>query len=246
MYRVHFVIIFFSVAVGVSASAQVIGEASSADVRQNFRELSLRSFEVGLSPGGNFSPLASNTFATPFNVSRVLLSAILRQDNTLLYFDYSVGNIDGFPEAVTFGSGGAKFDVDIAFGPPAPNVLRPIIPLSVVADLLFVSTRQERGSDNISLGSLGIGAGVGLAYNTRASLFVAKAEAFIAFGTQGFSPVTGLVSGVITDATFHLPQFFGAFGIAFTYRFRYTTSSFSTTQYNYLFRAHTLTAGITF
>jgi hypothetical protein len=88
--------------------AQVLGEASSDDIRERPREISFRSIEIGITPYAALQPLSDNTARLPFVITRATLSALARLDNTMLYIDYSVGNIPDFPDAVTMVSGGAS------------------------------------------------------------------------------------------------------------------------------------------
>ncbi|MDW8019973.1 MAG: hypothetical protein RMI34_07850 [Chloroherpetonaceae bacterium] len=230
--------------------AQVLGEASAEDVRERPRELSLRSIEVGLTPYSSLQPLANNTAALPFSIQRATLSALVRLDNTLLYVDYSRGNIPNFPEAVTLISGGAKFNFDFPLVPPAFNTIRPLIAFTTVADLVSATTTpspQTAGTSNLNLATVGVGAGLGTAYQAQTWIGELKAEAFIAIASQGFSPVVGVATGLIGDVAFQYPYLFGNLGFAASYRFRTTSANFaSNTQYSYAFLAHTLTVGITF
>lgn len=230
--------------------AQVLGEASSDDIRERPREISLRSVEIGITPFASLQPLSSNNARLPFVITRATLSALARLDNALLYVDYSVGNIANFPEAVTLVSGGAKFDFDFFFSPPTLDALRPLICFATVADLVAASTPpspQTAGSNNLSLATVGIGAGLGIAYQSKTWITQTKVEGFIAIASQGFSPVVGFGSGIVGDATVQFPYLFGRIGLAFTYRFRASASNFATNQqFSYGFLSHTITAGITF
>lgn len=234
----------------VHTSAQVLGEASSEDVRERPRELSFRSIEIGITPFSSLQPLANNTATLPFSIQRATLSAIARLDNTLLYVDYSSGNIPNFPEAVTLVSGGVKFNFDFPLLPPAFNTLRPLVAFTTIADIVSATTTpspQTAGNSNLNLASIGIGAGLGAAYQVQTWIIELKAEAFIAIASQGFSPVVGVASGIVGDVAFQYPYLFGPVGIAASYRFRTNTANFANnTQFSYTFLAHTLTVGITF
>lgn len=230
--------------------AQVLGEASSDDIRERPREISFRSIEVGITPFASLQPLSSNTAQLPFVITRATLSALARLDNAMLYIDYSVGNITNFPDAVTLVSGGAKFDFDFFFVPPTLDALRPLISFATVADLVAASTTpspQTAGTNNLSLATVGIGAGLGAAYQSKTWITQAKVEGYIAIASQGFSPVVGFGSGIVGDATVQFPYLLGNIGLAFTYRFRTSAMNFATNpQFSYGFLSHTLTAGITF
>jgi hypothetical protein len=230
--------------------AQVLGEASSDDIRERPREISFRSIEVGITPYAALQPLSDNTARLPFVITRATLSALARLDNTMLYIDYSVGNIPDFPDAVTMVSGGAKFDFDFFLVPPTNDALRPLICFTSVADIVSATTPpspQTTNVNNLSLATIGIGAGLGIAYQSKQWVSQAKAEGFIAIASQGFSPVVGFGSGLIGDIAVQFPYLLDKVGLAFSYRFRTSATRFANnTQFSYSFLSHTITAGITF
>jgi hypothetical protein len=230
--------------------AQVLGEASSDDIREQPREMSFRSIEVGITPYATLQPLSDNNARLPFVITRATFSALARLDNTMLYIDYSVGNIPNFPDAVTMVSGGVRFDFDFFLIPPASDVLRPLICFTSVADIVSASTPpspQTTNVSNLNIATIGVGAGLGLAYQSKQWITQAKAEGFVAVASQGFSPVVGFGSGLIGDVTVHFPYLLNKIGLAFTYRFRTSASRFANnTQFSYSFLSHTITAGITF
>jgi len=202
----------------------------------------LRSFEVGGSQA-RFTPSASNYGAIKYFLHRPLLSFLLRQDNSLLFFDYSNRKVDDAEVGLI--AFGAKFDFEFLLT-DYRNRFKPMIALSIIADLIQADRRGNVERDNPRLTSLCIGGGGGFNSSSRDMIFVIKAEVYLGFGTQGFSAVTGTARGFLIDAALQFPKLFGAYGIAFSYRLRQTISDYSENQYDYLFNIHSFTAGIAF
>ncbi len=233
---------FLCLFVGKS-SAQILGESSEMVPKDDASEpIVLRSFEVGGSQA-RFTPSASNYGAIKYFLHRPLLSFLLRQDNSLLFFDYSNRKVDDAEVGLI--AFGAKFDFEFLLT-DYRNRFKPMIALSIIADLIQADRRGNVERDNPRLTSLCIGGGGGFNSSSRDMIFVIKAEVYVGFGTQGFSAVTGTARGFLIDAALQFPKLFGAYGIAFSYRLRQTISDYSENQYDYLFNIHSFTAGIAF
>jgi hypothetical protein len=228
--------------VGESA-AQILGESSEARPKDEvFVPLTLRSFEIGGSQA-RFSPSEGNNGEVQYFLNRPLLSFLLRQDNSLLFFDYSNRKVDG--EEVGLNAFGAKFDFEFLLT-DYRKPFKPIIAISIIADLIQADRRGNVERDNPRLTSLCIGGGGGFNYSTRTMIFVVKGEAFVGFGTQGFSAAAGSTRGLLIDTALQFPNLIGSYGIAFSYRLRYTISDYSEDRYDYLFNINSLTVGISF
>jgi hypothetical protein len=223
--------------------AQILGESSGARPKDDvFVPLTLRSFEIGGSQA-RLTPSAGNNGEVQYFLNRPLLSFLLRQDNSLLFFDYSNRKVDG--EEVGLNAFGAKFDFEFLLT-DYRQPFKPMIAISIIADLIQADRRGNVERDNPRLTSLCIGGGGGFNYSTRRMIFVAKGEAFIGFGTQGFSAVAGNTRGFLIDAALQFPKLIGSYGVAFSYRLRYTISDYSEDRYDYLFNINSFTAGISF
>ncbi|MFQ3599395.1 MAG: hypothetical protein SNJ55_03995 [Chloroherpetonaceae bacterium] len=227
-----------------NSEAQILGESSreSRPKDEVFVPLTLRSFEIGGSQA-RFSPSASNTGEVQYFLNRPLLSFLLRQDNSLLFFDYSNRKVDG--EDVGLNAFGAKFDFEFLLS-DYRKPFKPMIAISIIADLIQADRRGNVERDNPRLTSLCLGGGGGFNFSTRRMIFVAKGEAFIGFGTQGFSAAAGTARGFLIDAALQFPKLIGSYGVAFSYRLRYTISDYSEDRYDYLFNINSFTAGISF
>lgn len=227
-----------------NSMAQILGELSQEPRPKDdvFVPLVLRSFEVGGSQA-RFSPSAGNTGELQYFLNRPLLSFLLRQDNSLLFFDYSNRKVDG--EDVGLNAFGAKFDFEFLLADYRKS-FKPMIAISIIADLIQADRRGNVERDNPRLTSLAIGGGGGFNFSTRRTIFVVKGEAFIGFGTQGFSAAAGTARGFLIDAAWQFPKLIGSYGIALSYRMRYTISDYSEDRYDYLFNINTFTAGISF
>ncbi|MFN3345426.1 MAG: hypothetical protein ACK4XY_11160 [Chloroherpetonaceae bacterium] len=226
-----------------NGKAQILGESSEPRPKQEaFVPLTLRSFEVGGSQA-RFTPSAGNDGEVQYFLNRPLLSFLLRQDNSLLFFDYSNRRVDG--EEVGLNAFGAKFDFEFLLA-DYRQAFKPMIAISIIADLIQADRRGNVARDNPRLTSLCIGGGGGINYSTRSMIFVAKGEAFVGFGTQGFSAVAGNTRGFLIDAALQFPKLIGSYGVAFSYRLRYTISDYSENRYDYLFNINSFTAGISF
>jgi len=235
---------FFSCLLFVGNSvAQILGESSDVRAKDEAGEpIVLRSFEIGGSQA-RFTPSASNNGEVQYFLNRPLLSFLLRQDNSLLFFDYSNRKVDG--EEVGLNAFGAKFDFEFLLT-DYRNTFKPMIALSIIADLIQADRRGNVERDNPRLTSLCIGGGGGFNYSTRKMICVVKGEAFVGFGTQGFSAAAGSARGFLIDAAVQFPKLIGSYGIAISYRLRYTISDYSEDRYDYLFNINSLTAGISF
>ncbi len=227
-----------------SIRAQILGESSqeSRPKDEGFMPLTLRSFELGGSQA-RFSPSATNDGEVQYFLNRSLLSFLLRQDNSLLFFDYSNRKVDG--EEVGLNAFGAKFDFEFLLADYRKS-FKPMIAISIIADLIQADRRGNIERDNPRLTSLCIGGGGGFNFSNRKMIFVVKGEAFVGFGTQGFSAVAGTTRGVLIDAALQFPKLIGSYGLAFSYRLRYTISDYSENRYDYLFNINSFTAGISF
>jgi hypothetical protein len=235
---------FFSCLLFVGNSvAQILGESSDVRAKDEAGEpIVLRSFEIGGSQA-RFTPSASNNGEVQYFLNRPLLSFLLRQDNSLLFFDYSNRKVDG--EEVGLNAFGAKFDFEFLLT-DYRNTFKPMIALSIIADLIQADRRGNVERDNPRLTSLCIGGGGGFNYSTRKMICVVKGEAFVGFGTQGFSAAAGSARGFLIDAAVQFPKLIGSYGIAISYRLRYTISDYSEDRYDYLFNINSLTVGISF
>jgi len=223
--------------------AQILGESSDVRAKDEAGEpIVLRSFEIGGSQA-RFMPSASNNGEVQYFLNRPLLSFLLRQDNSLLFFDYSNRKVDG--EEVGLNAFGAKFDFEFLLT-DYRNTFKPMIALSIIADLIQADRRGNVERDNPRLTSLCIGGGGGFNYSTRKMICVVKGEAFVGFGTQGFSAAAGSARGFLIDAAVQFPKLIGSYGIAISYRLRYTISDYSEDRYDYLFNINSLTVGISF
>ncbi|MDW8436938.1 MAG: hypothetical protein RMM16_02740 [Chloroherpetonaceae bacterium] len=223
--------------------AQIIGESSGERVREGeFEPPTLRSFEIGLSQA-RFSPSTENDGEVKYFLNRPLLSFLFRQDNSLLYFDYSNRKVDG--KSVGLNAFGAKFDFEF-FLADYRQRLKPLIAISIVADLIQADRQDNIERDNPRLTSLALGGGGGFNVSTRAFILAAKAEAFVGFGTQGFSAAAGSAKGFLIDVAVQVPRLFGSYGFAFSYRLRHAISDYSENRYDYLFNINAFTAGIAF
>jgi hypothetical protein len=242
MKNLSFVFFACLLLVGESA-AQILGESSEARPKDEvFVPLTLRSFEIGGSQA-RFTPSAGNNGEVQYFLNRPLLSFLLRQDNSLLFFDYSNRKVDG--EEVGLNAFGAKFDFEFLLT-DYRKPFKPIIAISIIADLIQADRRGNVERDNPRLTSLCIGGGGGFNYSTRNMIFVVKGEAFVGFGTQGFSAAAGSTRGLLIDTALQFPNLIGSYGIAFSYRLRYTISDYSEDRYDYLFNINSLTVGISF
>ncbi len=223
--------------------AQILGESSEARPKDEVTApLVLRSFEIGGSQA-RFTPSEGNNGEVQYFLNRPLLSFLLRQDNSLLFFDYSNRKVDG--EEVGLNAFGAKFDFEFLLT-DYRKPFKPMIAISIIADLIQADRRGNVERDNPRLTSLAIGGGGGFNYSTRKMIFVVKGEAFVGFGTQGFSAAAGTARGFLIDAAVQFPKLIGSYGIALSYRLRYTISDYSEDRYDYLFNINSLTAGISF
>lgn len=227
-----------------NTGAQILGESSQESRPKDdaFVPLTLRSFEIGGSQA-RLTPSAGNNGEVQYFLNRSLLSLLLRQDNSLLFFDYSNRKVDG--EEVGLNAFGAKFDFEFLLADYRKS-FKPIIAISIIADLIQADRRGNIERDNPRLTSLSIGGGGGFNFSTRRMILVAKGEAFIGFGTQGFSAVAGTSRGFLIDAALQFPKLIGSYGVAFSYRLRYTISDYSESRYDYLFNINSFTAGISF
>ena len=226
-----------------NVGAQILGESSGVRPKDDaFVPLTLRSFEVGGSQA-RFTPSAGNDGEMQYFLNRPLLSFLLRQDNSLLFFDYSNRKVDG--EEVGLNAFGAKFDFEFLLA-DYRQAFKPMIAISIIADLIQADRRGNVERDNPRLTSLCLGGGGGLNYSTRSMIFVAKGEVFVGFGTQGFSAAAGTARGFLIDAALQFPKLIGSYGLALSYRLRYTISDYSENRYDYLFNINSLTAGISF
>ncbi len=227
-----------------SSDAQILGELSqeSSPKDEAFVPLTLRSFEIGGSQA-RFSPSEGNTGEVQYFLNRPLLSFLLRQDNSLLFFDYSNRKVDG--EDVGLNAFGAKFDFEFLLS-DYRKPFKPMIAISIIADLIQADRRGNVERDNPRLTSLCIGGGGGFNFSNRRMILVAKGEAFIGFGTQGFSAAAGTARGFLIDVALQFPKLIGSYGVAFSYRLRYTISDYSEDRYDYLFNINSFTAGISF
>jgi hypothetical protein len=234
-------------------SAQIIGQSgsvsSTGERRNEIREIVFRSLEFGYSPAF-ISPRGDNTFSgIRYDAQPRMFSALLREDDTELYVDFLQPTIDG--RSTRFITTGAKFDGNVL--PQNGNTLgfRPLITVLLLADLIFASTLSDTATltNNLTLSSFNFGGGFGARYRTMKSLAVLKVDAFIGFGTQAFSAVTGGNRGFFIDFGYQYPNLWGNFGLAVSYRYRYTVTDYSESEnnrYDYMFRIHNITAGLTF
>lgn len=234
---------FFAWLFAGTLPAQIIGESSGERSRDDApAPFSLRSFELGLSQA-RFSPSAENDGEVKYFLHRPLLSFLFRQDNALLYFDYSNRKVDG--EDVGLNAFGAKFDLELFIGDERQRA-KPMVAISLIADLIQADRRGNIERDNPRLTSLAFGGGGGVNVSTRNLIFVAKAEAFVGFGTQGFSAAAGSARGFLIDVALQFPRLLGSYGLALSYRLRQSISDYSESRYDYLFNINSLTAGIAF
>jgi hypothetical protein len=63
---------------------------------------------------------------------------------------------------------------------------------------------------------------------------------------DSFSATAGSAKGYLLDVALQFPRLVGGYGIALSYRLRYTISDYSQNQYDYLFNINSFTAGVTF
>lgn len=228
--------------VGESA-AQILGESSAERPKEEIAApLTLRSFEIGGSQA-RFTPSQSNDGEVQYFLNRPLLSFLLRQDNSLLFFDYSNRKVDG--EDVGLNAFGAKFDFEFLLS-DYRKAFKPMIAICIIADLIQADRRGNVERDNPRLTSLCVGGGGGFNYSTRKMILVVKGEAFVGFGTQGFSAAAGNARGFLIDAALQFPKLVGSYGIALSYRLRHAISDYSENRYDYLFNINSFTAGISF
>ncbi|MBC8044094.1 MAG: hypothetical protein IAF08_11710 [Rhizobacter sp.] len=236
-----FLFLFFLCIVPTSSSAQVIGGADFSPVAGGGpAELSLRSVELGVS-FANLRPASDNLADNRFLVSRSSFAATLHQEGVLIYFDYSNGAIDG--RTTSLFSAGARFDFDL---PLSRATFRPLVPIAVLTDVTVARGENLAERANLAFSSFGVAGGLGAQFSTRQFIVVAKALAFIAFTTQNFSAFTGTGSGGFVDVAVQYPRLFGGFGLAASYRLRYTATGYSQLEYNYGFAVNSFTLGIAF
>jgi len=228
------------IALAGAVQAQIIGEVSE-DFDQPQRPVPLRSIEFGVS-GTDFSPRHTQLPDEAFFLDRNSLAITMYQEELLFFFDYSRGKISG--ETTTFLNAGLRLDFPLF--EHKNGAFSPLLPISLITDFILVSVPDKAERDNLSISSIGIGGGAGFRSTVGKATLMAKAVPFIAFATQAFSANSGSSKGVSINTALRFARVFGNYGLALSYRYKYISTSFNKSRYDYLLKSHTLTTGLSF
>ncbi len=232
---------FFSLFEITEAKAQILGQESSEESIIT-PPRALRSIEMGPSfleleprfdvPGDSFA----------FNLNRINFALTLNQQPLLIYLDYSIKTRQGID--TKFLNLGLRVDVPIYL--PSAGGFSPLLPFSIYSDFLLTSIPDNDENDNLSISSLGIGAGLGFQYTASRFSAGAKVVPVYAFSTQAFSSESGTSKGLIVNVWLMRHRLIGQYGLALGYRYKYIVTNFSDEQYNYKLGLNAITLGVAF
>lgn len=221
--------------------AQIMGQESSEEPVLNEKK-SLSSIEAGIS-FLTLEPRNSNNFdGFIFDLNRNNLAITLHQNPLFVFLDYSSAsknNVD-----IKFLNLGVRFDIPIGFS--TKGLFTPLFPLSIYSDFLLSSIPDNIESDNLSISSLGIGAGIGFNYSPKHFSFGAKLVPVYAFSTQAFSAESGSSKGITFNSWLVFHNILNQYGLALGYRYKYIVTDFSENRFNYKVNMSAITLGVSF
>jgi len=223
--------------------AQIVGQESGDNAGPVPTEhTEIRSLGLGLS-FLTFQPLQTDqTEEHQFDIDRKSLAITFQQEPFLIYLDYS--NAKSNDVDTKFLNVGLRLDIPILF--EQHGAFKPLLPVSIYSDFLLASIPNNTESENLSISSLGIGAGVGLKYDSHSFDLGFKVVPVFAFSTQAFSAKSGTSKGVSLNAWLVFPNLVNQFGLALGYRYKYIETDFSENRFDYQLNLNAITLGVSF